>query len=69
MSREIRGKFGVIGGTYKKEVSAPVVSKPCEHVTMRKERALRQDIVVIIHGKANGESSVTEHLIGSGARK
>lgn len=69
MSREIRGKFGVFEGTYKTEVSAPVVSKPCEHVTMRKERALRQDVVVVIHGKANGESSVTEHLVGGGARK
>lgn len=66
---EIRGRFGVIEGTYKTETSAPLVSKPCEHLTIVKERALRQDVLVIVHGKANGESSVTEHRIGSGGRE
>lgn len=64
---EIRGKFGVIEGTYKKESPAPLVSKPCEYVSIIKERALKKDIVVVIHGKANGEASITEHLVGSGA--
>ena len=44
-----------------------MVSKPCEYVSIIKERALKKDIVVVIHGKANGEASITEHLVGSGA--
>ena len=66
---EIRGRFGLIEGTYKKETAAPVVSKPCEHVLLVKERAFKKDILVIMHGKADGEASITEHVIGSGVNR
>ena len=69
MSREIQGKLGVIEGVYKTTTSAPLVAKPCEHVIIQKGRTLRKDIVVIIHGKDDGESSITEHVIGSDEQK
>ena len=69
MNMEIRGKFGLIEGAYRKETASPLISKPCEHVSLIKGRAFKKDILVIMHGKANGEPSVTEHLIGSGVDK
>lgn len=69
MSKEISGRFGMIAGTYKKESHAPIVAKPCEHVTRVIERTLRSNILVVIHGKANGEASITEYQIGSGEQK
>ena len=66
MGREIRGRFGLIEGAYKTEASPPIISKPCEHVTLVSERSLRDDILVIIHGKEDGAASVMEHVIGGG---
>ncbi len=50
----IRGRFGLIEGAYKKEAASLLVSKPCEHVLLIKERAFKKDILVIMHGKADG---------------
>lgn len=69
MDMEIRGRFGLIEGAYKTETAAPLVAKPCEHVLLMKGRALKKDILVIMHGKADGEATVTEHLIGSGVSR
>ena len=66
MSAEIKGKFGVIEGSYKKESSAPLILKPCDHGIIKEERKLKSNLIVRVHGKDNGETSIVEHEIGSG---
>lgn len=69
MSKEVRGKFGSIEGVYKKETTGPIILKPCEHLVHIKERSMKPDIIVRIHGKDNGETSMKEHEIGSTIKK
>jgi len=65
MSKEVRGRFGPIEGTYKKEAAGPMILKPCQHLVYPKERSMKSDIMIMIHGKDSGETSVKEHEIGS----
>ncbi|MCJ8306700.1 MAG: hypothetical protein HRU07_06585 [Nitrosopumilus sp.] len=66
MSTEIKGMFGSIQGSYKKESSAPLILKPCDHAVIKEERKLKSNLIIRVHGKDNGESSISEHEIGSG---
>ena len=65
MSTEIRGRFGPMEGTYKKESVLPIILKPCEHAVIKEERIIRHNKIIIVHGKNNGESSITEQDIGA----
>ena len=69
MSTEFKGKFGVIEGSYKKESSVPLILKPCEHGIIKEERKLKSNLIVRVHGKDNGETSIVEHEIGSGTEE
>lgn len=64
MSKEVNGGIGVIKGHYKKEASAPLIINSCQHAIIKKDRRIHRDILVVIHGKDNGESHITEHEIG-----
>ena len=68
MNREIQGKFGMIEGTYKKEVSISTTLKACQHYIMKHNRKLKPDLVLAIHGDENGGHRITEHEIGSSVK-
>ena len=68
MNREIKGKFGVIEGTYKKEASISATLEACQHYILEQNRKLKSNIVLAIHGNENGEHRITEHEVGSSVK-
>lgn len=63
MSSEFEGRVGPVSGKYKRTGIVPHVIEPCHHLVYR-EKALRKDRLLIVHGQADGENKITEHAVG-----
>lgn len=64
MTTEIEGQVGPIKGVYKIKGTAPIVIESCKHLIIFKEKTLRKDRLVIVHGKGNGDNKISEYTIG-----
>ncbi|CAI9831394.1 hypothetical protein IBTHAUMO2_240112 [Nitrosopumilaceae archaeon] len=60
---EISGEIDGVGGSFKKSGYHSHEVAPCKHLVIYKERLVRKDKIILIHGNDDGVVSVTSEVV------